>query len=278
MKRTFEKVLAEFRQHKVIDGLIVMLLVVCIVITVMTVNMRKSAEVVPTISNATIVSEKTAVSSAAYSSSETSSATVSSSSAPIVSQANSSTPSTKPSTTPSSAAITAIKPTTSTTPAKTNSVPTTVSKPATSTSSNSTNSGLYASLPYGSSQELEHKDFGGGNFELNINAFTLCGYVSTKNVSQYMCDDAYCRVTQQKTGKIITQGYFGEISDDNKLDISTGLDSYQHGSRYWLEPATYTVYVWCQKGEYSENTTFGRPNKVDVCTFSFSVYERGFKS
>jgi hypothetical protein len=92
-----------------------------------------------------------------------------------------------------------------------------------------------------------------------------------------MCDDAYFSVTENETGKVMVQGYTDEINDSNVVDISSGLDSYMHGSRAWLTSATYTVHVWCQKGQYSMNTTAGRPDKVDVCTFSFTVYERGFK-
>jgi len=274
----FKKVLDEFRQHKVIDGLIVVLFVAMVVMIVITVNLRKSAEVAAVVSKSPQISAFS--SGAELSEPTTSSASDSSAALPTVSSASQSSakvnvaPSTptNPTAAPSKAAITLSKPTTSTTPTTKTLTPTTTPKPAPVTNP------LYVPIPYGSPHELITKSMGGGSFTLNINAFCIGGYVSSANVSQYMCDDAYFNVTENSTGKVMAQSVSGVINNENEIDVSSGLDSYQHGSRYWLTPATYTVHVWCQKGEHSMNTTAGRPDKVDVCTFSFSVYEKGFTS
>lgn len=84
-------------------------------------------------------------------------------------------------------------------------------------------------------------------------------------------------VTNKSTGKLILSQQCDEVNDSNQVQISSMLDYYQHEGRPWLTPATYTVHVWCQEGQYSLNKTAGRPQKVDICIFSFSVYERGFK-
>lgn len=279
MKRMFEKALAEFQQHKIIDSVLILLVVIMVVAVVILVKQNRTAAVVVPMGGSSNVSDRiTAVSSAAASSSETSSVAVSSSSTSTSSVAASikvATPTvvSKPtiSSTPKASSTAAVKPVTS---SKTSSKPITVSKPT--TSSAASNNPLYIPIP--TSKELQTKSFGGGSFTMNVNAFGIAGYISAKNVKQYIGDDAFFKVTENGTGKVMYQSPSGIVGDDLQIDVATGLDTYQHGTSWWLKPATYTVSVWCKQGSLSQNTATDRPNQVQICTFSFSVYERGFVS
>lgn len=148
------------------------------------------------------------------------------------------------------------------------------SKPASAASSQAT-TGLYAPLP--TSKSSQTRSYGGGQIVLDADALGFSGWVSSADAKDYLCDDVLVQVTQNGTNKQYQYGQSGLVGDDDQVDVASMLGYYQHGGRPWLTPATYTVHVWCQEGQYSLNKTAGRPQKVDICTFSFSVYERGFK-
>jgi hypothetical protein len=276
MKKFFNGILTEFKAHKIIDSVLVVLVVFTVVVVVMVANQDRTAVVVAPIGgSSTMLDESTAVSSAAALSSETSSEEVSSSSAPAVLQSSSSVYS-------SSAAAVVISPEKTCSSAAPKTSSTATAKPATTSSTTQTHptissaesNPLYTPIPQ--AQECITKSMGGGSFTLNVNAFGIAGYVSADNVKQYLGDDAFIKVTENGTNKVMVSGQSGIVGDAMQVQVSSVLDTYQHDTSWWLKPATYTVTVWCQPGSLSQDTAPGRPQKVQICTFNFSVYERGF--
>lgn len=146
---------------------------------------------------------------------------------------------------------------------------------ATASAATKVSGSLYAPIP--TAKEVVSKVIDGQKYTLNVNAFEMEGPLSTAKVQGYLGDDLYITVTQNGTGKIMNKGCFDLVYRNSDNTICPNLETYKHGSRWWFKPATYTVLVWCQQGKNSLNKKAGRPAKVQVAKFTFSVYERGFK-
>jgi hypothetical protein len=65
------------------------------------------------------------------------------------------------------------------------------------------------------------------------------GYVSSANVQQYLCDDAYYSVTENSTGKVMISGQNGMVDNSKTIQVASPLEVYKHGSDHWLKPAAY---------------------------------------
>jgi hypothetical protein len=136
--------------------------------------------------------------------------------------------------------------------------------------------------PIMQSAEVINGTLSGNSAILDINSFDIQIFVDYSNVqSSYVLDDLYATVTENNNGKAMFSGLVGgvasAVSGVHTVNITPNMETYQYGSRWWLKSATYTVNVYCKKGEHSFNITAGRPDIVQVQTFTFSVYERGFQ-
>jgi flagellar basal body-associated protein FliL len=136
----------------------------------------------------------------------------------------------------------------------------------------SANSGLYAPIP--SNRNMMILRYSSNEaIAIYLNTFKVEGEFTFKKYSQYKnYFPVFCATQTDTTNnkQLETVNAAGFVTSDGSVKLTFNLNSYKHGSRSWLVPATYSVHVWCQP-----SATITKPI-VDICTFTFQVNEQGF--
>lgn len=114
----------------------------------------------------------------------------------------------------------------------------------------------------------------GYTLQLQLKSDMISGQLTLKNYYSYNFQHAFYKVTENDNGKVIIDAMPPRCNDE--INFVANLETYSYESQNWLKPATYTVKTYVApdvKDEY-----YHTPDDATLLdTFSFSVYERGFK-
>ena len=130
----------------------------------------------------------------------------------------------------------------------------------------SKSSGLYDPIPYMSNQQLTRETVKKVPLWADANTLTVYGCVGISAIKNEICAPGQIDVYDSNTKKYMQYECLG-ISG-KEVGFTFKLDSYYHGTRYWIKPNTYKVRIIFK---------LKNAKKYIHYTFSFKVYERGFK-